>query len=135
MPKTSTIRAVAVTVLVMLIVFAALGPAQWQHRTGLGWRFDHVIGYFAFTLMVTAIWPRPMLVGAAVMVFAALLEGLQAFTPDRTADFHAALYSMGGALAAALPSDLFVRSWRRSNARFFIFRAVSVPAELFRIRA
>ena len=39
-----------VTVLVLLLLFCALGPAKWQYRTGLGWQFDHVAGYFVFTI-------------------------------------------------------------------------------------
>ena len=48
------------------------------------------------------------------MVVAGLLEGLQAFTPDRIPYLPAALYGAGGALAAALIAELFIRarSWR-----------------------
>ena len=46
------------------------------------------------------------------MVVAALLEGLQAFTPDRTAYLPAVFYGAGGALAAALVAELFIRAWR-----------------------
>ena len=46
------------------------------------------------------------------MAVAALLEGLQAFTPDRSAYFPAILYGAGGALAAALIAELFIRAWR-----------------------
>ena len=60
--------------LVALLLFAALGPAKWQVRTGLGWQFDHVVGYFAFTLMFSLAWPRPLLVGGALMATAMLLE-------------------------------------------------------------
>ena len=106
-----------VAILVLLIIFAALGPAKLQYRTGLGWQIDHVVGYFGFTLMVCLAWPRPFVVGAALTAFAVLLEGLQALTPDRCADLHAALYSAGGVLAAALPGNLFIRASRRLNAR------------------
>jgi VanZ family protein len=41
-----------------------------------------------------------------------LLEGLQALTPDRHANFLAGLYGAGGALAAALLAELFTRTWR-----------------------
>jgi VanZ family protein len=106
-----------VAILVLLIIFAALGPAKLQYRTGLGWQVDHVVGYFGFTLMVCLAWPRPLVVGAAVAAFAVLLEGLQALTPDRCADLHAALYSAGGVLAAALPGNFFIRASRRLNGR------------------
>jgi len=47
------------------------------------------------------------------MAFAALLEGLQAFTPDRSANLVAAFYGAGGALAAALLAELLIRARRR----------------------
>ena len=87
----------------------ALGPANWQPRTSLGWEFDHVIGYFAITLLVCLAWPRPVVVGAVLMVFAMLLEWLQSFTPDRVPNLQAAFYGAGGVLAAALLAELFIR--------------------------
>ena len=101
----------------VLLLFAALGPAKWVPRSGLGWQIDHIVGYFAFTLMFCLAWPRPLVVGGAIMALAVLLEGLQAFTPDRSADLQAAMYSAGGALAAVLPADLFIRAPRRLNGR------------------
>ena len=32
---------------IALVVITALGPENWQPRTGLGWEFDHVVGYLA----------------------------------------------------------------------------------------
>ena len=87
----------------------ALGPANWQPRTSLGWELDHVIGYFAITLLVCLAWPRPVVVGAVLMVFAMLLEWLQSFTPDRVPNLQAAFYGAGGVLAAALLAELFIR--------------------------
>jgi VanZ family protein len=124
----TTIKICGVAILVLLIIFAALGPAKLQYRTGLGWQFDHVIGYFGFTLMVYLAWPRPLVVGPAVAAFAMLLEGLQALTPDRCADFQAALYSASGVLAAILPGDLFIRASRRLNGRTLLL------AQNFRLR-
>src|SRR6266478_5617809 len=111
-----TTRVCSVAVLVLLVV-AALGPAKWVPRSGLGWQFDHIVGYFAFTSMFCLAWPRPLVVGGAFMAVAVLVEGLQAFTPDRHADLHAAMYSAGGALSAVLPADLFIRAPRRLNGR------------------
>jgi VanZ family protein len=104
-----------VTVLVLLLVFAALGPANWQLRSGLGWQIDHVVGYFGFTLMFCLAWPRPLRVGGALLASAVLLECLQALTPDRHFYLPGALYSAAGALTAALCADLFMRA--RLNAR------------------
>jgi hypothetical protein len=110
------LKVCSVAVLVLL-VFAALGPAKWQLRTGLGWQIDHFVGYFALTLVVCLAWPRALVVGGALMASAVLLEGLQAFTPDRFADFYAAMYSAGGVMAAVLPADLFIRAPRQLNGR------------------
>jgi VanZ family protein len=99
-------------VIMILLVIAALGPAKWAPRTELGWQFDHFIGYFGITLFFCIAWPRPLLVGGIIMAVAALLESLQALTPDRSANLEAALWGAAGALAAALVVELFIRLWR-----------------------
>ncbi len=108
------LKVFSVTALVLL-TFVALGPATWQPRSGIGWEIDHFVGYFIFTLMFCIAWPRPLVVGGALMVFAVLLEGLQAFMPDRSSYYMAAVYSAGGVLAAALLAELFIRVRRRLN--------------------
>lgn len=99
-------------VVLALLVVGALGPADWTPRTPLGWQTDHFLGYFAITLLVCYAWPRPFVVGGVLMAAAALLEGLQAFSPGRSANLVAALCSAGGVLAAALIAELFIRAWR-----------------------
>ena len=94
---------------VALLVFAHLGPIKWKPRTGLGGHIDHFLGYFAVTSIVCLAWPRPFVVGGALMAFSALLEGLQHLTPDRTPGLLAALFGAGGALAAAALAELFIR--------------------------
>jgi VanZ family protein len=103
--------------IVVLLVIAALGPEKWAPRTHLGWQFDHIIGYFGITLFFCFVWPRPFLVGGVLMSVAALLEGLQAFTPDRTAYLPAAIYGACGALAAAVVADFFIQAWRLNGHR------------------
>jgi VanZ family protein len=98
----------------VLLVIGALGPANWTPRTALGWQIDHFLGYFAITLFVCLAWPRPLAVGGILVAAAFLLEGLQAFTPDRTANLVAALCGAGGVLAAALVAELFIRAWSKS---------------------
>ena len=98
--------------IMILLVLVALGPGKWTPRTEFGWQFDHFIGYFGITLFVCLAWPRPLVVGGVLAVFGALLEGLQAFTPDRTANLVAALCGAAGALAAALVAELFIRAWK-----------------------
>lgn len=43
------------------------------------------------------------------MVTAVVLEALQVFTPDRHADFYAALYGACGALTQAMLAAFFIR--------------------------
>jgi hypothetical protein len=104
-------KACSVPIMVLLII-AALGPESWAPRTHLGWQFDHIIGYFGITLFFCLAWPRPFLVGGVFMAVAALLEGLQAFTPDRHFYVPAIFYGAAGALAGALVVDLLIRAWR-----------------------
>ena len=105
-----------------LVVIYALGPANWAFRTGLGWQIEHFLGYFAVTSIVCLAWPRPFLVGAALTVGAALLEGLQGLTPDRVPHLPAAFLGAGGVLAAALLAELLIRArrrWGHAKARGF----------------
>src|ERR1700746_1752614 len=99
--------------IVVLLVIAALGPEKWAPRTHLGWQFDHFIGYFGITLFVCVAWPRPFVVGGVFAAVAALLEVLQAFTPDRSAYLPAILYGAAGALVAALYCEFRLRVWVR----------------------
>jgi VanZ family protein len=98
--------------IMVLLVIGALGPASWTPRTALGWQIDHFLGYFAITLLVSFAWPRPFVVGAVLIAAAFVLGGLQALTPDRTANIVAALCGAGGVLAAALVAEFFIRAWR-----------------------
>jgi VanZ family protein len=130
-PRIKAAKIGGVAALVLLLLFAALGPAKMQYRTGLGWQVDHVVGYFGFTLMICLAWPRPVIVGAALMLAAVTLEALQALTPDRFCDFLAALYSVGGALAGALFFDPFNRilQYLRAHTRLITgWLAAMLPA-------
>jgi VanZ family protein len=96
-----------------LLVIASLSGAAAQPRTVLGWQLEHFLGYFVVTLIVCLAWPRPLMVAAALMLVAVLLEGLQALTPDRHPNFIAALCGAGGVVVAALLAELFIRARRR----------------------
>jgi VanZ family protein len=101
----------------ILLVGLALGPSKMVPRSGLGWEFDHFFGYFALTLIACLVWPRPLVIGAAFVVLAALLEGLQAFTPDRTPDLDSVLFSAAGTISVVFNGDLFIRTPRWLAAR------------------
>jgi hypothetical protein len=126
--KIKLVKLGGVTVLVLLLLFAALGPGKWQYRTGLGWQTDHFVGYFVFTLGFWFAWPRPFVVGGVLVGAGILLEALQALTPDRHCDFQGALYSAAGALAAALMANLFTRALPRLNARLLLLPQVPRPS-------
>ncbi len=106
------LRFSSVAVLILLAIMA-LGPENWQPRSGLGWEFDHFANWFAITIFICLAWPRPLLVGATLMAFGSLLEWLQAFTPDRSSNVMAALYGAAGALAAALLVELYIRAFSK----------------------
>ena len=101
----------------LLLVALALGPSKLVPRSGLGWEFDHFFGYFAVTFICCLVWPRPLVVGGALVVLAALLEGLQAFTPDRTPDLNSVLFSVAGTVSVVFNGDLFIRAPRWLAAR------------------
>jgi VanZ family protein len=115
----TSVKLISVAVLA-LMVFAALGPANWVPRSGLGWQIDHIVGYSVFTWMCCLAWPRPIVVGGALMAFAIMLEALQAFTPDRHPDLDAALYSADAVLAAALVAEFFMRAPRLLTRRMLL---------------
>ena len=97
---------------VAAIVVASLIPAPWQLRTGLHWLVEHFLAYFAVTSIFCLAWPRPLIVGAALMLFSVGLEALQGLTPDRIPDLPTALSGAGGALAAALAASLVIHAAR-----------------------
>src|SRR6266404_5640739 len=66
-------------VAVGLIAYAALGPANWQLRPMLGWKTEHFLGFLIVTFIACVAWPRPLIVGLALMATAGLLEALQGF--------------------------------------------------------
>jgi hypothetical protein len=68
------IKFCSVAVAIAAIVFAQLGPADWQLRPGLGWQTEHVLAYFVVTSIACLVWPRPFVVGAALMPVSMLLE-------------------------------------------------------------
>jgi VanZ family protein len=112
----SVAKTCCVPILVLLVI-AALGPEKWAPRTHLGWQFDHFIGYFGITLFFCVAWPRPFVVGGVFAAIAALLEGLQALTPDRSAYLPAVFYGTAGALVAALIGESVIRVWEMASQK------------------
>ena len=73
------IKFCSVAAAIAAILFATLGPADWQFRTGLGWKTEHVLAYFVVTLIVCLVWPRPFVVGPALMAASPLVEAPASF--------------------------------------------------------
>jgi hypothetical protein len=67
-------------VLIGLVVYAALGPADWQLRPMLGWKTEHALGFFLVAFVTCVAWRRPVVGGAALAARAISLEILQAVT-------------------------------------------------------
>ena len=111
------LKVCSVAALVAIVIFA-LGPAKWTPRSGLGFQFDHFVGYFFFTLFFCLAWPRPLLVGGALAVLAVVPENLQSFLPGRSSYFVAAVYSAAVVLVAALLAELFMRAQKRFQSRW-----------------
>lgn len=103
--------------LIAAIVVASLIPANMQLRTGMGWLTEHFLAYFAVTALFCLAWPRPLLVGGALMVFSGALETLQGLTPDRVPDLPTALAGAAGAVCAALLATLVIQARQRLRAK------------------
>ena len=100
-----------------VLVFFGLGPAHLQPRSGIGWQFDHFVGYLVFTLVFCIAWVRPLVIAVGLAGFAVVLEALQALTTDRSSNAEAALYSVCGVLAGALIAEVSMRAWKRFRSR------------------
>ncbi|GFO82881.1 MAG: hypothetical protein A49_25080 [Methyloceanibacter sp.] len=88
------------------LVYAALGPEDWQIRLGLHWLAEHALAFFVLTVLACIAYPRPMIVAGLLLPFAVGLEAAQALTPDRTADVATALVAAASVSLAALLADL-----------------------------
>lgn len=93
------------------IVYAALGPADWQVRLGLHWLVEHFLVFFSLTVLACIAYPRPMRVAAVLLPFAVGVELAQGLTPDRTPDIATALAAAAAVSLAALLAD-GVLAWR-----------------------
>jgi len=97
---------VGTALLAAAIVFAALGPEDWQVRLGLHWLVEHFLGFFGLTVLACLAWPRPGIVAAVLLPFAVAVEAAQGLTADRTPDLATALAAAAAVALAALLADL-----------------------------
>ena len=115
--KRKSLALLALALIIAAIVFASLAPVGWQMRFGLHWLVEHFLVFFALTMLVCLVWPKPMIVAGVLVPFAVLLEAAQALTPDRTADLATTLSAAAGVSLAALLFDLALslrKRWRKA---------------------
>jgi hypothetical protein len=111
----SALKVCSVAVLGALVFFG-LGPANLQPRSGLGWQFDHFVGYIVLTFIFSVVWARPFVVAGVLAAFAVVLEALQALTTDRSSNAEAAFYGVCGVFAGALITYFSMLAWARFQA-------------------
>ena len=130
-------RLFGVVALIAVILATLVLPKQLEQlRTG-HWALEHFLGYFAVTSIVCLGWPRPLMVAGFLLPSAAILEGLQALTPDHTPSFLSAVSGALGALAAAFLAKAVIqvrkrRTWRPLQRPTDNFRFARVGSNGFR---
>ena len=71
---------------VILLVYLSLIPRKLEVRTGAPGELEHLVAYFVAAMMLALSYPqRRVLIAAALVMSAGLLETLQALSPGRTA--------------------------------------------------
>lgn len=93
------------------VTYAALGPANWQLRPMLGWKTEHFLGFLVVTFISCLAWPKPPVVGLALMATAGTLEVLLGLTPDRVPDLATGLCGAAGALLASVAAEVIMRGF------------------------
>jgi VanZ family protein len=91
-----------------LVIYASLMlPDQLERmRTG-HWFTEHFVGYFVASLIICLGWRRRFFVASGLTVTAFALEGLQALTPNHSANLLSVLGGASGAWLAALSVEAF----------------------------
>jgi VanZ family protein len=102
------------------LALATLLPTKWIPRTGLGWKDEHFIVYFATTIILSLASRRPYVVAIALMIFAGVLEACQGLTPDRLPDVTAALSGAAGVISAATLVIFLMRVRRLPPMRSYV---------------
>ena len=100
--RLSWIQLCGVAAFVLLVYAALILPARIeQMRTG-HWFTEHFVGYFVTGIILCFGWRRPFLVAGILTITAVVLEGLQALSPNHSANLLSVLGGASGAWLAAL---------------------------------
>lgn len=107
-----TLARIAFAVALAATAWGSLAPQRdVAFASGLWDKAQHALGYALLALLLVASQraPRPWRAGAVVLAIGAVIEALQALTPDRTADpLDLAADAAGIAVACGI-----VASWQR----------------------
>jgi VanZ family protein len=89
----------ASALVILVLSLISIGPEM----PTTGWdKTNHLLGFGVLAVLGLRAWPRrPMRVALGLMVFGALIEGLQALTTDRTAEWGDWLADVLGLLLGA----------------------------------
>ena len=98
---------------VVLAVVLSLWPGGVPLPVHLWFKAQHTIGYFILALWFLGMYPRSryLLIAAGCFVLGIAIEGLQAFTPTRSAEFDDILINGIGIAAALLVAYLGMGGW------------------------
>ena len=102
-------RLCAIAAFAILVIASLLLPPQLEVMRSGHWAVEHFLAYFAAVPIICLAWPRPLLVAAALIPSAVLLEVLQCLSPAHDPNVFAALSSIGGVLVGALLATLLLR--------------------------
>jgi len=114
--RLSWLQLCGVLAFVLLIYAALMLPAKVeQMRTG-HWFTEHFVGYFVAGIVICLGWRRPSLVAGILTVTAIVLEGLQALSPNHSANLLSVLGGASGAWVAAFIVEVVRRASRRGKS-------------------
>jgi len=100
--RLSWLQLFGVLAFVLLVYAALLLPTKVeQMRTG-HWFTEHFVGYFVAGIVICSGWRRPFLVPGMLTITAIVLEGLQALSPNHSANLLSVLGGASGAWPATL---------------------------------
>jgi VanZ family protein len=94
---------------IAVIAVLSLAPSETMVRTGAGGHVEHAVAYAGTTLLAAAMFGRWGRVVAGLLVYAAVLEMLQHFSPGRTCSLVDYLFSAFGVVTGVAVLGLLAK--------------------------
>jgi VanZ family protein len=92
------------------LVYLAIIPNELEIRTGVPGELEHLVAYGIAAVMFTLCYPRRgLLISAALIIHACLLETAQIWLPGRTASLFDAGASGTGVVIGGLAASIMIR--------------------------